>query len=254
MHPRNVTFCFAPLMVIAILALFVVGCTQDKSLDPRASTPEAEKSAGSFAIEAKVDYMKSYPGGGGLFVLRLVHDEGFDGTVKLGVSAYSRLNAELCQANLTPDSPISEIIIGPGMSIPLGTYIIEVKANCGGVTQTLLLEVEVVDWVTWDVGILRQELDDFIAWQQEEYPDLGDFTNRIWDTYCTRPQTIIVEHITFLDEEWEIRVCLHVTIQPDDWSKVLFRRRGEWDPILAAKRDTYGNIFEITVEEYFATY
>jgi hypothetical protein len=108
----------------------------------------------------------------------------------------------------------------------------------------------VVDWGGGGKGTATDKMNDFVTWLETEHPELGSFSARNWFVYGTYPQLLIVEHWTFLDEDWEMRVCYHVMIPPYDWSKILLRRRGEWEPLLAVHRETDGTIYEIPVEEY----
>ena len=61
----------------------------------------------------------------------------------------------------------------------------------------------------------------------------------------------IVEHWTFLEANYEMRVCRHVMMAPEDWAKLWLRPRGEWDAVFAAMMDTDGATpYEIPLEDY----
>jgi len=262
MRFKKVRFTFLPFLALFIMGVLGAGCSQDSGIDPRntgpdimtsgseLSTTSTEKSLGGYAIEAKYSHIDSYPTGGGIFVLRLVPDEGFTGTVNLSLSAISRLNAALDRVSVTAASPVFEVTVRPSKSIPLGIHTIEVRATCGGETLVLPLEVEVVNWSGWGSGNAENELAEFYDWLAAEHPELGSLIGLNWFTYGTYPGILIVEHWTFLDAEYELRLCFHVMIPPYDWSKIMIRPRGQWDPILAAHRETDGTIYEIPVEEY----
>ncbi len=66
----------------------------------------------------------------------------------------------------------------------------------------------------------------------------------------TYPEILVVEHWTFLNPTWEMRMCFHVMIPPYDWSMLTIRSRGEWDFQFAAKRESDGTTYEIPVAEY----
>jgi hypothetical protein len=180
----------------------------------------------------------------------------FSGDVRLYLAADPALNARLDRRVLSPGSNIAEITIRPGESIEIDTYEIELKAihalNPSSIKryQTIYLEVDVLQWGPTNPANIIPKMDEFVGWLETEHPELGNFSDRIWFPYMTYPQIWIVEHWSFLDEDWEFRLCYHVMIPPYDWSKILLRRRGVWDPVLAAMRETDGTIHEIPISEY----
>ncbi len=262
MSLRNGSISMFPMIAIFILGILFIGCSQETGVAPSDTgyltvtdqfykpVDSIAKSVAGFSIEAREASIRSCSASGGIFVIRLVPEEGFSGDVRLSLKANNRLNAELDRTILNLDERIAEITINPSSSIAITTYTIEVKASYTGNTVVLPLEVEIIDWPGWDPEVADQELAPFIPWLETEFPELGDFSERIWSTYLTYPGILVVEHWTYLDADWELRLCYHVMIPPYDWSRVLLRRRGEWDPILAAERDTYGDIYEIPIEEY----
>lgn len=254
--------CF--VMVFVLLGVIMAGCTGEKvtqSDDPGRYLSQAETSRivtddRGFGIKPKYSYIRSYPGGGGIFIIKLVTEDNFTGDVILSMAADPALNARLDKRILNPLSNIAEITVRPTESIEIGTYNIELKAISSaspsniGRWQTILLEVDVLQWgpaYPQDIIPIR---DEFVSWLETEHPELGDFSDRIWFSYMTYPQIWVVEHWTFLDREWEFRLCHHVTIPPYDWSKILLRRRGQWDPALAAMRESDGTIHEIPISDY----
>jgi len=69
--------------------------------------------------------------------------------------------------------------------------------------------------------------------------------------YQTYPGMKIVEHWTFVEANWEFRVCVHVMVPPEDWSEMWIRPRGEWDAVLAAHMDTGGATpYDIPIGDY----
>jgi hypothetical protein len=252
---------FACLMII-ILGLMFSGCSRDIGTGPQ-DPGQSEKTgyAGreisirdmnpcGFAIRARYNYIRSYPTGGGIFVIRLRPDTHFSGDVSLSFSANVQLNARLDRNFLSRNNDIAEITIRPGSSVAIKTHIIEVKATQGNTSEIINLEVEIINWPGCFSEEAVQKRDKFIDWLHKRHPEFGDFSERDWFVYATYPSIWVVEHWTFLDSDWEIRICWHVMIPPYDWSKIMLRRRGEWAPIFAAHRDTEGNIYEIPVSEY----
>jgi hypothetical protein len=217
---------------------------------------DSDLSEAGFSILPKYDYIRSYPGGGGIFVVRLISNGNFAGDVNLTLTADPLLNAGLSRRTLNDRYEIAEITVRPDQSIEARTYEIELRAlytgdpSHIGPFRKVSLKVEVLQWGPTNPANVISKRDEFIVWLETEHPELGNFSNRIWFPYMTYPQILIVEHWTFLDEDWEFRLCYHVMIPPYDWSKILLRRRGEWDPVLAAMRESDGTIHEIPISEY----
>ncbi|MEW6410951.1 MAG: hypothetical protein AB1483_00600 [Candidatus Zixiibacteriota bacterium] len=251
---------------IAILGMVVAGCSSNNPVQSPANQVTVEKKTvvpstgeGSFNVEAKYTYVRSYPGGGGIFVLRLVPGADLTGDVALSVSADKMLGASVSTPVVNSVDPVFEVTISPTNQVTLATHIVTVTANNQSMSQTVELQVEVVNWGILSMNIAQETQDRFIDWLNVAHPELGTFSNQDWEIYGTYPQIMIVEHYTFLSSDWEFRVCFHVMIPPYDWSKMLLRGRGEWDATIAAIREwdevsqTYV-IHEIPVEEYPVIY
>lgn len=252
------------LMFFALLCLILTACSGEKTTQSKTSIEESEQvqlsklfpNDAGFAVKPKYSYIRSYPGGGGIFIVKLYTSTNFAGDVRLYLEADPDLNANLDKRILNPQSDIAEITVGPGESVGLGTYEIELKAISSispsniAHYQIISLQVELLQWGPAYPTNVMPKMDDFVSWLETEHPELGNFSGRTWFPYMTYPQILIVEHWTFLDEDWEFRLCYHVMIPPYDWSKILLRRRGEWDPVLAAMRESDGTIHEIPISEY----
>ena len=68
--------------------------------------------------------------------------------------------------------------------------------------------------------------------------------------YITYPAHLIVEHWTFLYDNWEMRICYHVMIPPYNWSMLWLRPLGELDAVFSAKREWNGTAYEIPICDY----
>lgn len=233
--------------IMVAIPFIIWGCSEEQSTSPQLL------SMGTFDFEAKYDYIRSQIGGGGLFLVRMVPDKSFDGQVDLEILANPCLQAHLGRKTLNQSSPVAEITIAPNEQAEFKTYQIEVRAANGDFTRSIFLNVEVMQWPCGQDDDALQKLEGFMEWLKKEYPELGDISVSVseWKSYLTYPQILVVEHWTFLSEEWEIRLCYHVMIPPDDWSYFRLRRRGGFEPTLAAKRDTQGELpHGIDVEDY----
>lgn len=211
--------------------------------------------AQTFEFGAKYNYIRSCPGGGGIFLVSIEPNSAFTGKVFLNIIAPYSLNAELNKDVLDMGSPVAEIRVSPSENISSGKYNIGVAAvHVVGLyvqnVERIKLEVEVFDWESTVSRNLSQKRDLFIEWLETEHPEFGIFPKQKYDAYNTYPELIIVEHGTFLSSEWEIRVCDHVMIPPDDWSMIWIRKRGALDALFAAKRETDNSIHEIPISEY----
>lgn len=205
---------------------------------------------GSYTVEAKYPKIRSYRDGGGVFIISMMPDDDFSGEVALTINADSVLNAELDRHTLDRSSAIAEVAIYPDQSAKIEGYEIELRAVHSGGAQSIMLWVEMFDWGSGSINDAIDKRDEILGWLEKEHPEFGSFSERYWFTYMTYPETLVVEHWTFLNMEWEMRLCYHVMIPPYDWSMLAIRRRGELDSIFTAKRESDGKIHEIPFAEY----
>jgi hypothetical protein len=257
----------------------------------QSSTPNQVFNKGGFEIEAKYSAIRSYPGGGGIFILNMTPEHDFSGFVFLGIRGDSKLNAQLTARILHRNVRVAELTISPSEFIDIKTYEIVLTAihfkmpilstilylistilsprqdyssfSCFSYLDThglvysslfdirrLVLEVELFNWSSGNLPDAIVKRDELIDWVETEHPEYGIFSDKESFAYVTYPGILIVEHWTFLYEEWEMRICYHVMIPPHDWSQIWLRRRGEIDPEFAAMRESDGTIYEISVVDY----
>ena|GEM_PF-1142657 len=223
------------------------------------ATSVQKRSYSGFSLEAKHSYIRSYPGGGGVFIVKLKPSDGFTGVVAIQLSANPALNARLDRRTLSAQSNIAEIVIRPSETVEIKTYQIDITArqfaNITSQSQcrTISVEVEMIPWGSAKPTEAMAKRDPLVAWIQQTHPEFGTFDDQEWYPYITYPGILVVEHWTFLNQEWEMRICFHVMIPPHDWSMIQIRRHGEWDPVFAAMREHNGTTYEINqipVSEY----
>ena len=256
-------FKFFPLILLVLAGFIIWGCSQDNPVDSTGTQVSSEPVTkivsedlghGGFDVEAKYTAIRSYRTGGGVFILRLLPGQDFTGNVKLSVDAPRHLNPEIDGDMMNLQSTVSEIVLHPSASIEQGTYNIVVTAENADFYHTINLQVEIVFGMSGlgVEGIASKKRDAFTDWLETEHPELGSFSNRNWFTYMTYGPILVVEHWTFLDADWEFRLCFHVTDPTAnvEWSKMMLRPRHEWDPSFAAIKDTMGLIYEMPVEDY----
>jgi hypothetical protein len=243
-----------------------------------------------FEIKAKYSYIRSYPGGGGIFIIYIIPGDGFSGYVSLKINSDPDLNIEADKKILNKDSQVAEITINPIETAELKTYEIKITASYHGKTKqmsfidlinkmrfpilsrfinlllnhfninyyekflldtkTIILEVEMFDWTSDNLPNATIKRDEFVDWLEEKHPEFGTFKDKIFFAYLTYPAHLVVEHWSFLYDYWEMRICFHVTIPPYNWSQISLRKRGEIEAIFAAKRESDGAVYEIPIEDY----
>jgi hypothetical protein len=230
--------------VLIILIIILAGCTNDKGVSPR------PLDSGSFTIEARYSKIRSYRGGGGVFIVHMEPDDNFTGDIELSVMADSALNARLSTDMLNRQTRIAEITIRPGQSIEIKAHVIELAVIHSDSTRMLIFDVELYQWTSGNVGDAIAKRNEILAWLDDEHPEYDDLSTQEWFAYFTYPEIWVVEHWTFLNLEWEMRLCFHVMIPPHDWSMLQIRKRGETEPVLAARRESDGTVYEIAVSEY----
>jgi len=107
-----------PLLVAGVLVLSGLGAgvvfgeeieRETKRLFPETHTIDNNR----FEIEAKYSYIRSYPGGGGMFIIKMTPKIGFSGHVSLQINADSDLNAQLDRETLNKKSRVAELTIQP---------------------------------------------------------------------------------------------------------------------------------------------
>jgi len=229
------------LVLIPVLILhLLIACDKEKS----------ESSA--FVLESTYDSIRSCPEGGGVFIVALADENNTIGQVQLNLDALSGLNSSCTRTEIDKEFPVAEIIINPGENIPAGDYEISVHASNSVCDTIVKLTVTVYDWSA-EIGenpLLKK--DEFATWLQNEYHEFEITPNTQWDIiYPTYPQILIVDHVTFLNDVYELRLCLHEMIPPDDWSMIRLRKRNEAEPFFAARQDsTGGAMYHIPVGEY----
>jgi hypothetical protein len=209
----------------------------------------------SFTIQSTYAKIRSYPNGGGVFILSMIPEENFFGSVQLSLDADPALHAQLSTTTLSREVSVAEVTIHPDDSAAIQTYAMTVHATHFWKTIDVPLAVDMYVWGQSDTETATAKSLEFIEWLKINRPEFEGLEAEDWFIYMTYPEILVVEHWTFLNAAWEMRVCFHVMIPPYDWSMIRLRRRGAVAPVFAAKREcaednsTY-SIHEIAVDEY----
>ena len=238
--------CRAAYCILSIMLVF--GCADSNT--PTTPPEEHEEDAGSYALVSRYDSIRSYPGGGGIFVFAFVPDNSFAGTIQLSLTAEASLHARLNRTVLDDDHRVAEFTIAPDSGCTGRISRIRLTATHADSSRELSFDAVIYEWEDGEPSMAMEKRARFVQWLATRHPELGDAGSGLTARYLTYPELLIVEHWTFLSDAWEMRVCVHVMVPPDDWSMMLLRRRGEMLPLLAARMETGGSIHEIPVEDY----
>jgi hypothetical protein len=204
-----------------------------------------------FKIESKYDYIQSYGEGGGIFPIYLKTPYQFEGNISLELSADSELNAQLTTYVLNNSSQVADIIVQPIKNITKGIHRITISSVDGFIPMEHVLEVEIFDInISEPSSYIMKKKDELLSWFETTHPDYENISDSSWFPYRTYQKVLVVEHWTFLNDEYELRICCHITIPPYNWSKMSLRPLGEIEPVLAFHREYDGKTMEIPVSEY----
>ena len=241
---RNAAGALAACLFSAVMILNS-GCNQ---ID--AGTGPDAPDGGNYVLAATYDSIRSFPGGGGIFVICMKPAKDFAGTVQLSLEADTRLKAELSLAKLHATDTATEILIHPDVNAAIGSYEITVVASHEGKDQKLKVRANLMEWQPPVFETALTKLDAFRTWLGSQNPAYLEVFNPQTSVYGTYPQILIVEHYTFITPRYEIRLCYHVMIPPYDWSMIRVRRRTSPVAELAARRESDGNISIISIQDY----
>ena len=251
-----ILFCF-----VAALISFA-GCLFD-------SDTSLSEDEGTYTLVSKPTWLKSYGGGGGLFLIELLPDKGFSGKVRLNLYSDPDLNAELTTDCLTSDKRVTELTIRPDsmltidISKPISIveheiYIIGLISTHSERSDTLFLEAVVIKELSIKVDPARKPP---VEWLENEHPDLGITLDQDWFYYFAYDGNPVLDPMypsvtgivtwIYLSSTWE--VTEHAWGWPPFPVWILLRKRGEIQPIFVAKRE-FGNGWtswkEIPVDEF----
>jgi len=203
-----------------------------------------------FVIEPKYTFITSYREGGGVFLLSLICGDEFSGNVSLSVDAPEELHASLFSNVINTSCPVAEVIVQPDNTTVDGDYVVTVEATNGQQSRYVHLKVNISYWYSGDPWYAIIKFEEFLPWLEQNHPEVGDLSLEDWWIYQTYTHILIVEHWTFLSDNWEVRLKIHATIPPHNWTKLWIRPRGVLMGLFAVKREYNGTTYEILIEEF----
>jgi hypothetical protein len=243
---KNYVFnAFIKIGILILIAGFFVNCSEDKN-----NPIEPTKDAGSYSIYSTYDSIRSYPAGGGLFVVYIKPDSNFSGIVNLSVQSDAKLNAKLNKTQLKKGDTVVEITIKPDSITDIKNYIITLVTKHANQEKKKEFKIAMYEWSMVNFETAITNMDKFRDWLINQNPDYLKIFTKPGINWATYPQTLIVEHYTFLTDNYEVRLCYHVMIPPYDWSKICIRKRGNTNFEFSAIRETDGKISIYPVNDY----
>jgi hypothetical protein len=213
--------------------LFVTACGDDGDA----------KNKGPFELIVHPQFVQGALPGIPVTVLVTVHDvEGGSGEVSLSA------NFPAGTATVSPESiaagEIAEVTFtAEAVDEDLETAV-DVTAERGSVEHTASRSVIVMPGVD-DLGPMAADLlEVFKDWLRESHPELGIGPERDFDGNVVAPRLLVVSHYLFADEEYELGLSWHVTIQPHDWAELYIRPRDALTPTKAFKVSSWSAALE----------
>lgn len=231
------------LSAFCVMAFALLACNESPADD------DEMIDKGDYTLKVKYDSIRSNPSGGGVFIVYIVPDSNFSGDVAIGAYSSSLLNAKIEKNILSRKDSIVEIVIKPSENIEPGMYDIEIMAEHKNKIRTKKLNVDIREWGS-NINDAYAKLNQFKHWFDNNNNGYTNIFGQEYYVYPTYPETLIVEHYTFLNADYEIRLCYHVMVKPHDWSMMCIRKRYEIMPELALKMDSNGDITIIDIEDY----
>lgn len=123
-----------PIIILGLLLISALGTGisfgKDIKQEIQHSNPKNLKISNiRFEIEPKYSYIRSYPGGGGIFIIKMTPKIGFSGYISLQINADPNLNAQLNKEKLDKQSQVAELTIQPDESTEIKIHEIVIKAT-----------------------------------------------------------------------------------------------------------------------------
>lgn len=202
-------------------------------------------------IKIKYDYIQSYPGGGGIFPIRLKLSDSDQRNIDLDCKCDPKLKDHFSPKSIKNNTCTTNLIIKPSETITQGNYKILLTLKNDFMYEIKIIEVEIFNSSNEGASnYILEKKDTFLSWIETSYPEYNNLLNQTWFSYRTYSNILVVEHWTFLSSEYELRICSHITTPPYNWSKMMLRSLNQIESDLAAHQEYNGFISEISIQEY----
>jgi len=176
-------------------------------------------------------------------LLVTVHDvEGGSGEVSLS-AAFSGGTVTVSPETITTGEVAEVTLTADAVDEELETAV-NVTGERGSVEQTASRAVVVMPWED-ELGPMAADLlEVFTEWLAESHPELEIGPEREFDGNVVAPRLLVVSHYLFADEEYELGLSWHVTIQPHDWAELYIRPRDALTPTKAFRVSSWSAALE----------
>jgi probable HAF family extracellular repeat protein len=207
-----------------------------------------------FVLEPKYTFITSYREGGGIFLFSLLCGDTFSSDVSVSVDAPAEMHASVFSEVINASCPIAEVIVQPDDTTVDGDYVVTVEATSGQQSHSVQVVVNISIWGTSEPWYAIIKFNEFLPWLEQNHPEVGDLSVEDWWIYQTYTHILIVEHWTFLSDNWEVRLQIHATVPPHNWTKLWIRPRDALMGLFAVKREYNGTTYEISIEDFGTKY
>jgi hypothetical protein len=130
---------------------------------------------GTYTLACSDSTMSTYPGGGDVVILAATHSEYFSGSIRLSVKSDNGIHAVLKRTSLTPDNPVTEIVIQPDSTLAVGLYTVTLFHKHGSFSDTLTFPVNISRFVNpVQYQVAHELLYEFIEWGHDNHSALKD--------------------------------------------------------------------------------
>lgn len=126
---KILSFIMVGLLVLVGLGAGVVTGKEINQEIQRSYNDTKKINSEKFDLEVKYSYLRSYPNGGGIFIIKITPKNGFSGYVSLQVNVDPNLNIKLDREFLNEQSPVAELSLQPNELTEIKTYEIELTAT-----------------------------------------------------------------------------------------------------------------------------
>ncbi len=120
---------------------------------------------------------------------------------------------------------VAEVTVIPSVACVNETLTVTIMGERGGLKRMKTITIEVLageDGLAADAVQMR---DQFIPWLTLNHPELGITDETEWSGTIVNPRILVVMHYLFFSDDWEMYVTWHVTIPPNDWTRIYLRQR-----------------------------
>lgn len=203
---------------------------------------DAEK-GGSFELVVHPQFVQGALHGIPVTLLVAVNDtEGGSGAVSLSAS-FPAGTATVNPGSITAGETAEITLTAQEVNEDLETTV-SVTARRGSVERSASRPVTVMPGED-DLGPVAADLLElFKNWLTESHPDLGIGPDRDFAGNVVAPRLLVVSHYMFADEEYELGLSWHVTIQPHDWAELYIRPRDALTPTKAFRLSSWSAALE----------